>query len=263
MESTIFVPVLYAISFILTLYYVASGKIKFSKIGHYLFIMAISVQAILLIVKDVNYASKSLEVNLFVIALFLSISCYLFIKPSIKNLYSLFVSPVAFILTVPIIFDIGEGNNLLFNNRILISHVLLNLLSHTILFVSIIFSLMFLYQYKNIKNKKINKIGRLPSLDLIEKVNFLLITLSFPLMTIGLVLGLVLSKNQIGSYWFGTVATISVLSWSIYFLLILLRSIYKISGYRISYLSISGFITILAGYIFMYLLDLPSHNFIY
>ena len=178
MESTIFVPVLYVISFILSLYYLTSGKIKFSKISHYLFILAISVQIILLVHKDVNYASKNLEVNLFVIALLLSILCYLFIKPSIKNLYPLFVSPVTFILTVPIIFDIGQSNNLFFNNRILISHVLLNLLSHTILFVSVIFSLMFLYQYKNIKDKKINKIGRLPSLYLIEKINILLIILT-------------------------------------------------------------------------------------
>jgi ABC-type uncharacterized transport system permease subunit len=82
-------------------------------------------------------------------------------------------------------------------------------------------------------------------------------------MTIGFVLGFVLSKNQIGKYWFGTVATISVLSWSIYFILILLKPVYKISGLKIAYLSILGFITIVLGYVFMYLLDLPSHNFTY
>ena len=263
MQIIILVPTLYIVSFILSLYYVVCGKLKFSQIGHYLFVVAICTQIVLLGYKEVDYSLKSLEVNLFVITFLLSISSYLFIRPKLGNLYSLFVSPVAFVLTIPIIFDINQNNNLFFDNRVLISHVLLNLLSHTILLVSAIFSLMFLYQHANIKNKKIHRIDRLPSLSLIERVNFWLISSSFPLMTIGFVLGFVLSKNQIGKYWFGTVATISALSWSIYFILILLKPVYKISGLKIAYLSILGFITIVLGYVFMYLLDLPSHNFTY
>ena len=263
MQITILVPTLYIISFILNLYYTVSGKSKFSQIGHYLFVLAICTQAALLAYKEVDYSLKSLEVNLFVITFLLSISGYLFIRPKLGNLYSLFVSPVAFVLTTPMALSVNQNNNLSFDNNVLISHVLLNLLSHTILLVSVIFSLMFLYQHANIKNKKIHRIERLPSLSLIERVNFLLISSSFPLMTIGFIFGLVLSKNQIGEYWFGTVATISTISWSIYFILILLKSIYKISGLKIAYASIFGFMTILLGYALMYLLDLPSHNFTY
>ena len=79
-------------------------------------------------------------------------------------------------------------------------------------------------------------------------------------MSIGLGLGFVLSKKQIGSYWFGTVSSLSVTSWSIFFILIILKSVYKISAYKTSLLTIVGFITIILGYVFMHLLELPSHN---
>tara|TARA_B100000579_G_scaffold63198_2_gene46558 strand:+ start:123067 stop:123576 length:510 start_codon:yes stop_codon:yes gene_type:complete len=169
---------------------------------------------------------------------------------------------VAFILTVPLVMISNEDGGSSYNNRILIIHVLLNILSHTTLLISSIFSIMFIYQHRNFKNKKVKKISRMPSLSLIEKINFNLIITSFPLMTIGLVLGFLLSKNQIGTYWFGTVSALSIFSWLIYFSLIQLRITYNLSGLKVSLISLLGFTSIIIGYIFMYFLDLPSHTFV-
>lgn len=52
-----------------------------------------------------------------------------------------------------------------------------------------------------------------------EKIIFLLICIAFPVMTIGFGLGFILSKEQIGTYWFGSVSAISIISWTIFFLL--------------------------------------------
>jgi|TARA_B110000196_G_scaffold188044_1_gene161102 ABC-type transport system involved in cytochrome c biogenesis permease subunit len=119
-----------------------------------------------------------------------------------------------------------------------------------------------MYQHKNFKNKKVKKISRLPSLSLIEKINFNLIITSFPIMTIGLTLGFLLSKNQIGSYWFGTVSAISIFSWLIYFSLIQLKITFNLSGFKLSLISLFGFGSIIGGYIVMYFLSLPSHTFL-
>jgi ABC-type uncharacterized transport system permease subunit len=156
----------------------------------------------------------------------------------------------------------NEDGGSTYSNRMIIIHVLLNILSHTTLLISSIFSMMFIYQHRNFKNKKVKKISRMPSLSLIEKINFNLILISFPIMTIGLSLGFLLSKNQIGSYWFGTVSAISIFSWLIYFSLIQMRIIYNLSGLKVSILSLIGFTSIIISYLFMYVLNLPSHTFV-
>ncbi|NSW88665.1 cytochrome c biogenesis protein CcsA [bacterium] len=258
----IIIPILYFISFILSLYYIYSGKIGSARFSHWLFTSAIGIQILLLINKTVDFEQRNIEITLFVASFILSTFALIFIRQNIKNLYCFFISPVAFILTVPLVMISNEDGGSSYNNRILIIHVLLNILSHTTLLISSIFSIMFIYQHRNFKNKKVKKISRMPSLSLIEKINFNLIITSFPLMTIGLALGFLLSKNQIGTYWFGTVSALSIFSWLIYFSLIQLRITYNLSGLKVSLISLLGFTSIIIGYIFMYFLDLPSHTFV-
>jgi len=259
---TTITPLLYFSSFISSLYYIYSGSLRSSKISHWLFISAIMSQLILLLTGIVDFTIKNIEISLFVTSAILSIFAYIFIRKNIKNLYCFFVSPVGFILTVPLIMINSQETGVSYSNKILIAHVLLNILSHTTLLISSIFSLMFIYQHKNFKDKKVKKISRLPSLSLIEKINFNLIITSFPIMTIGLTLGFLLSKNQIGSYWFGTVSAISIFSWLIYFSLIQLKITFNLSGFKLSLISLFGFGSIIGGYIVMYFLSLPSHTFL-
>ena len=82
-------------------------------------------------------------------------------------------------------------------------------------------------------------------------------------MTLGFSLGFILSKEQIGTYWFGSVSAISVISWTIFFFVIQIRAFFGLSGLKISYFSIIGFISIVLGYVAMYYLELPSHTFLY
>ncbi|MBT3475433.1 cytochrome c biogenesis protein CcsA [bacterium] len=256
------IPALYFSSFILSLYYIYSGKLNFSRSSHWLFKSAVVLQIILLISKTIDFKINNIETSLFVTSVFLSIPAFFFIRQNMKNLYCFFVSPVGFILTIPLLMMGNEDGGSTYSNRMIIIHVLLNILSHTTLLISSIFSMMFIYQHRNFKNKKVKKISRMPSLSLIEKINFNLILISFPIMTIGLSLGFLLSKNQIGSYWFGTVSAISIFSWLIYFSLIQMRIIYNLSGLKVSILSLIGFTSIIISYLFMYVLNLPSHTFV-
>ena len=91
--------------------------------------------------------------------------------------------------------------------------------------------------------KIINQIDKLPSLSTLEKILFLILCISFPIMTLGFSLGFILSKEQIGTYWFGSVSTISVLSWTVFFFIIQIRAFFGLSGLKISYFIIFGFFT--------------------
>ena len=63
-----------------------------------------------------------------------------------------------------------------------------------------------------------------------EKIIFLLICIAFPVMTIGFGLGFILSKEQIGTYWFGSVSAISIISWTIFFLIIQVKAFFSLDA---------------------------------
>ena len=132
----ILVPVLYFSSFISSIYYIYSGKLSFSQVSNWLFLFAVLCQIVLLGSQTIDFKLRNIETSLFVASMLLSIFAYIFIRQNIKNLYCFFISPVGFILTVPLLMIGIEDGGSAYNNRILIIHVLLNILSHTTLLIS-------------------------------------------------------------------------------------------------------------------------------
>ena len=257
----IFIPIIFLLSFITNVTYVIVGNISFSKISRILILISLLFQTFLILSDKVSIDSKNFEINLFVSSWIVGIASTILLRFFIKNLYTLFISPACFLLSIPLVFA-PETNGSFFSNKILAFHVMSNFISHTIILISSIVAILYIYQHTNIKNKIINKIDRLPSLSSMEKIIFLLICIAFPIMTIGFGLGFILSKEQIGTYWFGSVSAISIISWTIFFLIIQVKAFFSLSGLKISYYSLVGFISIILGYIAMYSLKLPSHTFI-
>ncbi len=257
----ILISSLFLLSFITNVLYTANGKLIFSKISRILIVFALLGQTYVILEGKVSLDSKTLESNLFVSSWIVGTFSVLILRMYIKNLYTLFISPACFLLSVPIIF-VGNIQSEVFSNKILIFHVLANFISHALIMVATIISILYIFQHKNIKNKIMNKIEKLPSLSSLEKILFLLLCISFPIMTLGFSLGFILSKEQIGTYWFGSVSAISVISWTIFFFVIQIRAFFGLSGLKISYFSIIGFISIVLGYVAMYYLELPSHTFL-
>tara|TARA_B100000212_G_scaffold51119_2_gene33186 strand:- start:12866 stop:13642 length:777 start_codon:yes stop_codon:yes gene_type:complete len=255
------ISTLFLISFIVSVLYLISGKITISKISRFFLKIALIGQTYLILNGKILLESKTFEMNLFVCSWIVGIFSILIMRPFFKSLYTLFISPACFLLSVPLIF-ISDLNVEVFSNKILIFHVMTNLISHTLILIGSIVSILYIYQHKNIKEKIINKIDKLPSLSTLEKIIFLIICISFPIMTLGFSLGFILSKEQIGTYWFGTVSAISVISWMIFFIVIQIKAFFGFSGLKISYYCIVGLISIIFGYIAMYYLELPSHTFL-
>ena len=252
---------LFLLSFVTNILYSINGNLNYSKISRVLLIFALLGQTYLILNGKILIESKTLESNLFVSSWIVGIFSIFVLRKYIKNLYTLFISPVCFLLSVPIIF-VGNLESTVFSNKILILHVMSNFISHTLILIASIIAFLYIYQHKNIKMKIINQIDKLPSLSTLEKILFLILCISFPIMTLGFSLGFILSKEQIGTYWFGSVSTISVISWTVFFFIIQIRAFFGLSGLKISYFSIFGLFTIILGYIAMYYLELPSHTFL-
>ena len=118
----ILVPVLYFSSFISSIYYIYSGKLSFSQVSNWLFLFAVLCQIVLLGSQTIDFKLRNIETSLFVASMLLSIFVYIFIRQNIKNLYCFFISPVGFILTVPLLMIGIEDGGSAHNNRILIIH---------------------------------------------------------------------------------------------------------------------------------------------
>ena len=180
---------LFLLSFITNILYSINGNLNYSKISRILLIFALLGQTFLILNGKILIESKTLESNLFVSSWIVGIFSIIVLRRYIKNLYTLFVSPACFLLSVPIIF-VGNLESTVFSNKILILHVMSNFISHTLILISSIIAFLYIYQHKNIKMKIINQIDKLPSLSTLEKLLFLILCISFRIMTLGFSLGL-------------------------------------------------------------------------
>ena len=115
---------LFLLSFVTNILYSINGNLNYSKISRVLLIFALLGQTYLILNGKILIESKTLESNLFVSSWIVGIFSIFVLRKYIKNLYTLFISPACFLLSVPIIF-VGNLESTVFSNKILILHVCL------------------------------------------------------------------------------------------------------------------------------------------
>ena len=140
---------LFLLSFVTNILYSINGNLNYSKISRVLLIFALLGQTYLILNGKILIESKTLESNLFVSSWIVGIFSIFVLRKYIKNLYTLFISPACFLLSVPIIF-VGNLESTVFNNKILILHVMSNFISHTLILIASIIAFLYIYQHKNI-----------------------------------------------------------------------------------------------------------------
>lgn len=102
---------------------------------------------------------------------------------------------------------------------------------------------MYLMQERQIKSKKPGRIyKRLPSLNVLDNMNNFSITLGFPLMTIGMITGMVLAQTTLGTYWRWDPKEVwSLILWLLYAALLHQRLAVGWRGRKAAIMSIVGF----------------------
>jgi ABC-type transport system involved in cytochrome c biogenesis permease subunit len=128
-----------------------------------------------------------------------------------------------------------------------ILHTACSLLSYVAFLIAFVGGLLFLVQERQLKRRPVGRpFHRIPSLEALDDVNFAAIGVGFWLLTIGLVCGVVGSKQVLGRWWMGDPKEyLTVLLWCSYLALWLMRLRATLRGRRVALLSVLGFSLVL------------------
>ncbi len=122
-------------------------------------------------------------------------------------------------------------------------HVILAFLGDAIFALTFCLSVMYLIQENRIKKKKFGKMSRLlPSLTLLDQLNYRLLTIGFPLLTLGIITGSIWAEYAWGSYWsWDPKETWSLITWLVYAALLHQRLTVGWRGKKAAWVAIIGF----------------------
>lgn len=123
---------------------------------------------------------------------------------------------------------------------------------------------MYLVQEHYVKSKHLGGLFvRLPSLQTLDALNYKLITLGFPLLTLAIITGSLWAESALGSYWRWDQREVwSLITWFIYAIVLHARLVAGWRGKRAAILSIVGFLTILIAFFGIKLLRNSYHVFL-
>ena len=126
-------------------------------------------------------------------------------------------------------------------------HMVCSLLSYVAFLAAFVSGTLFLLQERQLKRKTMGVLfHRLPSLETLDRVNFLAIGTGFALLSIGVVFGLAGAGILLGRWWTGDPKeSITLILWGSYLGLWLMRVRATLRGHRVALLSILGFSLVL------------------
>ena len=126
-------------------------------------------------------------------------------------------------------------------------HTICSLLSYVAFLAAFIAGLLFLIQERQLKRKTMGLLfRRLPSLQALDRVNFLAIGIGFGLLSLGTAFGFLGAGRLLGRWWTGDPKEcLTVAVWGAYLVLWLVRRGATLRGRRVALLSILGFSLVL------------------
>jgi len=128
-----------------------------------------------------------------------------------------------------------------------ILHLVLMVAAFVVFSLSFIVSGLFLIQERQLKFHRAGPgwMGRLPALESMDRLHYRVLGTGFALLTLGILSGMILSKNLFGSYLTADPRQIaSIVTWGIYILFLNVRIRPGWRGRRAMMLSVLGFLTV-------------------
>ncbi|MES0396025.1 MAG: cytochrome c biogenesis protein CcsA [Syntrophobacteria bacterium] len=176
-----------------------------------------------------------------------------------------FVSPLAvvFMLLSSAIPGRVIPNSQLFKSFWLTLHVATMFIGMAIFALAFCAGIMYLLQERQIKSKSFGLLyRRLPSLEVLDSLNYVCLTFGFPLITIGFISGFVYAGAAWQSFWHWDPREIlSVVTWLIYAVLLHERLAVGWRGRRAAIMAIIGFSVILVTFVGTSLILEVHHSF--
>ena len=125
----------------------------------------------------------------------------------------------------------------------ILAHVACSLLSYAAFLLACVAGGLFLVQERQLKRKTLGVLfRRLPSLDALDRMNFIAISAGFGLLSLGLACGMAETRLVLGRWWTGDPKEVFTwLVWAAYSALWLIRLRSTLRGHRVALLSMLGF----------------------
>lgn len=142
-------------------------------------------------------------------------------------------------------------------------HTSLAFLGNALLAAAFALAVMYLIQERQIKSKRMGSVfHRLPSLKVLDEVNYRCLTIGFPLMTLGIISGSLWAQSAWGAYWsWDPKETWSLITWFVYAALLHGRLTVGWRGRKAAILSIIGFASIIFTFLGVNLLLTGLHAY--
>jgi cytochrome c-type biogenesis protein CcsB len=165
---------------------------------------------------------------------------------------SVFAFPLIFVMTfvANLFYDPSASIPPVLRSNWIYIHTPFVFLGYAALFIAFAAAIMYLIQEHALKSKHpVRLYNWLPSLEICDDLAYRALAIGFPLITLGIITGALWAQVAVRGFW-ATDATVlfSFLTWLVYLLLIF----YRLTGWRgrkAAYLSIVGFIGILATFL--------------
>ncbi|MDY6843030.1 MAG: c-type cytochrome biogenesis protein CcsB [Thermodesulfobacteriota bacterium] len=143
-------------------------------------------------------------------------------------------------------------------------HITLCFLGEGIFSLAFCIGIMYLIQERQIKKKRLSTIyHRLPSLKVLDDLNYKCLTIGFPLLTLGIITGSIWAEFAWGSYWsWDPKETWSLITWFIYAALLHGRLNVGWKGRRAAKMAILGFICVMFTFLGVNLLLPGLHSYV-
>ncbi len=131
------------------------------------------------------------------------------------------------------------------------AHVSFCFISYACFTLALIFAVMFLWQEKELKSRKIDGFFfRLPSLEFLDRLGYRVVVFGFIFLSLGIVSGSVWAQQAWGSFWsWDPKETWSLALWMLYLVYLHSRLMFGWRGKRSAYLAIIGFGIMLFTYL--------------
>jgi cytochrome c-type biogenesis protein CcsB len=142
-------------------------------------------------------------------------------------------------------------------------HVIFAFLGNAIFALTFCCGVMYLIQEHQLKSKKIGAITkRLPSLKVLDDLNYQSLTFGFPLLTLGIITGAVWAEYAWGRYWgWDPKETWSLITWFLYAALLHQRLTVGWRGRKAAIMAIVGFMAVLFTFLGVNLILSGLHTY--
>jgi cytochrome c-type biogenesis protein CcsB len=176
-----------------------------------------------------------------------------------------FVAPLAFAFSAFAAFLPGQVRTLppALNSYWLPIHVMLLFIGNAVFAVAFGAGIMYLLMERELKSKKMGAIfKRLPSLNVLDDINYRCLTIGFPLLTLGIITGSIWANYAWGSYWSWDPKEVwSLVTWLLYAALLHGRVTVGWRGRRAAIFAIVGFCAVLFTFLGVNLLLPGLHTY--